>query len=138
MAQFGIRCNTKQHSVVLTGPTGKTVHIPLGYGSAPYGVIVGPDGAPWVTDSGLNTIVRVDPATHQVRGFPLPSAGGYANLNVASVGLRASAGSMVGSTRQAARSPYSTRLAAGVLTESRRGHKVSSIMPRLLAVTLRG
>ena len=32
----------------------------LGDGSSPHGVIVGPDGAAWVTDSGLNAIVRVD------------------------------------------------------------------------------
>ena len=29
-------------------------------GSAPHGVITGPDGAAWVTDGGLNAIVRVD------------------------------------------------------------------------------
>ena len=28
---------------------------------APHGVIVGPDGAPWITDGGLNAMVRVDP-----------------------------------------------------------------------------
>ena len=42
--------------------------IPLGPGSAPHGVIVGPDGAPWITDSGQNAIVRVDPKTREVRG----------------------------------------------------------------------
>lgn len=62
--------------------TGKTRHIPLGEGSAPHGVIVGPDGAPWITDSGLNAIVRVDPQTFAVKRYPLP-AGGYANLNTA-------------------------------------------------------
>src|SRR3546814_19265668 len=34
--------------------TGKTTPIPLGEGSAPHGVIVGPEGAPWITDGGLN------------------------------------------------------------------------------------
>jgi virginiamycin B lyase len=63
--------------------TGETRHIPLGSGSAPHGVIVGPDGAPWITDSGLNAIVRVDPQTEEVQTFPLPSGGGYANLNTA-------------------------------------------------------
>jgi len=38
----------------------------------PHGVIVGPDGAPWVTDSGLNAIVRVDPKTDKVEAFPFP------------------------------------------------------------------
>jgi streptogramin lyase len=55
----------------------------LGAGSAPHGVIVGPDGAPWITDGGLNAIVRVDPATEAVQAFPLPAGSGYANLNTA-------------------------------------------------------
>jgi virginiamycin B lyase len=63
--------------------TGRTHHIPLGQGSAPHGVIVGPDGAPWVTDGGLNAIVRVDPTTDDVKIFPLPVGMGYANLNTA-------------------------------------------------------
>lgn len=62
--------------------TGKVEQIPLGEGSAPHGVIIGPDGAPWVTDSGLNAIVRVDPHTHAVKRFPLPIAAN-ANLNTA-------------------------------------------------------
>ena len=53
--------------------TRRTTDVPLGTGSAPHGVIVGPDGAAWVTDSGLNAIVRVD-ADHQ-RGQALPAAG---------------------------------------------------------------
>jgi virginiamycin B lyase len=47
-------------------------------------VIVGPDGAPWITDGGLNAIVRVDPTTEEVQTFPLPAETGYANLNTAS------------------------------------------------------
>jgi virginiamycin B lyase len=46
-------------------------------------VVVGPDGAAWVTDSGLNAIVRVDPETEAVDVFPLPSGSGHANLNTA-------------------------------------------------------
>jgi virginiamycin B lyase len=46
-------------------------------------VIVGPDGAPWITDGGLNAIVRVDPATETVQVFPLPAGSEYANLNTA-------------------------------------------------------
>jgi virginiamycin B lyase len=61
--------------------TGATHHIPLGSGSAPHGVIVGPDGAAWITDSGLNAIVRLDPVTEAVKVFPLNSS--YANLNTA-------------------------------------------------------
>ena len=57
-------------------------------GSAPHGVIVGPDGAPWITDGGLNAIVRVDPKTRRVRRFPLPASSGYANLNTAAFDRR--------------------------------------------------
>jgi virginiamycin B lyase len=46
-------------------------------------VIVGPDGAPWITDGGLNAIVRVDPATSSVQRFPLPPERAAANLNTA-------------------------------------------------------
>jgi virginiamycin B lyase len=63
--------------------TGETRHISLGVGSAPHGVIVGPDGAPWITDGGLNAIVRVDPATEALQVFPLPAESGNANLNTA-------------------------------------------------------
>jgi virginiamycin B lyase len=67
----------------LDSATGETHHIPLGIGSAPHGVIVGPDGAPWITDGGLNAIVRVDPDTEEVTTYPLPDGSGYANLNTA-------------------------------------------------------
>lgn len=39
---------------------GEITHAPLGSGSRPHSVIVGPDDAAWITDSGLNAIVRVD------------------------------------------------------------------------------
>jgi virginiamycin B lyase len=68
--------------------TGETTHTQLGEGSAPHGVIVGPDGAAWVTDGGLNAIVRVDARTRAVRRFPLPSSSGYANLNTATFDRR--------------------------------------------------
>jgi len=66
---------------VLDPASSKITEVPLGRGSAPHGVVVGPDGAPWVTDGGQNAIVRVDPKTHEVRKFPLPRDAGYANLN---------------------------------------------------------
>ena len=63
--------------------TGETRHIPLGRGSAPHGVILGPDNAAWITDSGLNAIVRVDPTDDNVEIFPLPETHRGANLNTA-------------------------------------------------------
>jgi virginiamycin B lyase len=61
--------------------TGKVVDVPLGRGSAPHGVIVGPDGAAWITDGGRNAIARVDPRTRQVKSWPLPTDTPYTNLN---------------------------------------------------------
>ena len=52
--------------------TGKLEKIPLGPGAAPHGVVVGPDGAAWVTEGGQNAIARVDAATKAVKLFPLP------------------------------------------------------------------
>jgi virginiamycin B lyase len=63
--------------------TGKSELLPLGEDSAPHGVIVGPDGAPWVTDGGQNAIVRVDPLTSAAKVFPLPKERADANLNTA-------------------------------------------------------
>lgn len=66
---------------ILDPKSGKVEELPLGRNSAPHGVIVGPDGAAWITDSGQNAIVRVDPATRAVRVWPLPADTDYANLN---------------------------------------------------------
>jgi virginiamycin B lyase len=55
--------------------------IELGQGSAPHGVILGPDRAAWVTDGGQNAIARVD-NDHKVTLFKLPIKD-YANLNTA-------------------------------------------------------
>jgi virginiamycin B lyase len=63
--------------------SGKVEMIPLGSRSSPHGVILGADGAPWLTDSGQNAIVRVDPKTRAVKSWPLPEGTGYANLNTA-------------------------------------------------------
>ena len=56
---------------ILDPKSGKVDEISLGPSSAPHGVIVGPDGAAWVTDGGQNAIVRVDPKTHAVRVWPI-------------------------------------------------------------------
>ncbi|MFZ5544389.1 MAG: virginiamycin B lyase family protein [Pseudomonadota bacterium] len=61
--------------------TGRTELIALGTGSAPHGVIQGPDGAAWITDSGLNAIVRVDWPSRGQRVFRLPKSTPDANLN---------------------------------------------------------
>lgn len=70
----------------LAGPkTGKTCHIPLCQGSAPHGVIIGPDSAAWIPGSGLNAIVRVVPRVDnkpkKVEVFPLPQGTPNINLN---------------------------------------------------------
>ncbi len=77
---------TAQHTGklgILDPRSRKVEEIDLGPRSAPHGVIVGPDGAPWITDGGQNAIVRVDPKTREIRRWPLPQGSGYANLNTA-------------------------------------------------------
>src|SRR6266481_3892246 len=66
---------------ILDPKTGKFEEIALGPRSAPHGVVVGPDGAPWITDGGQNAIVRVDPKTRAVKVWPLPADTGSVNLN---------------------------------------------------------
>jgi len=62
---------------------GRVELIALGNGSSPHGVIQGPDKAAWLTDGGLNAIVRVGWPDRSVRVYPLPTAR-RANLNTAS------------------------------------------------------
>ena len=57
--------------------TGAVERVPLGDGSAPHGVIVGPDGDAWVTDGGLNAIVRVDQETLAVETLSPPTRRGW-------------------------------------------------------------
>ena len=66
---------------ILDPKSGRVDEIPLGSGSAPHGVVVGPDGAAWITDGGQNAIVRVDAKTKEVKKWPLPADTGYVNLN---------------------------------------------------------
>jgi virginiamycin B lyase len=68
---------------ILDPATGHVDQVPLGPGSAPHGVIVGPDRAAWITDGGQNAIVRVDPVSRQVRRWALPADAADANLNTA-------------------------------------------------------
>src|ERR687889_569094 len=77
---------TAQHAgaLGLLDPVSGTIEtIPLGEDSSPHGVVVAPDGAAWVTDSGLNAIVRVDAETRDISVWPL--AGSNANLNTAAI-----------------------------------------------------
>jgi virginiamycin B lyase len=60
---------------------GTTEVIPLGRGSAPHGVIQGPDKAAWITDGGQQAIARVSWPDREVRLFRLPEGSAYANLN---------------------------------------------------------
>jgi virginiamycin B lyase len=66
---------------ILDPKTGKYIEIGLGSGSAPHGVIVGSDGAAWITEGGQNAIVRVDPKTHAVKVWSLPKETPNVNLN---------------------------------------------------------
>jgi virginiamycin B lyase len=82
----GVVYYTAQHTGklgILDPSSGRIDEIVLGQGSAPHGVIVGPDGAAWITDSGQNAIVRVDAKTRVVKVWPLPREGANANLNTA-------------------------------------------------------
>jgi virginiamycin B lyase len=65
----------------LNPATGESLVVPLGERSAPHGIIMGPDGAAWLTDGGQNAIVRVDINTLAVTVYRLPGAN--ANLNTA-------------------------------------------------------
>ena len=61
--------------------TGKTELLALGSRSSPHGVIQGPDKAAWITDGGMQAIVRVGWPDRSLRLFPLPAGTPYANLN---------------------------------------------------------
>lgn len=73
---------------ILDPKSGKVEEVALGDGSAPHGVIIGPDDAVWMTDSGLNAIVRVDPGSRSVRTWTLPKEADDANLNTLTFDLR--------------------------------------------------
>jgi virginiamycin B lyase len=73
---------------IVDAKSGKVEEVKLGSDSAPHGVIVGPDGAPWLTDGGKNAIVRVDPATRAVKVWKLPDEAARANLNTATFDKR--------------------------------------------------
>jgi len=61
--------------------TGHYKLFPLGAGSSPHGILMGPDGNAWVMDGGQNAIVRVNSGDHKLTVFTLPHERGDANLN---------------------------------------------------------
>ncbi len=75
------------HLGILDPKSGKVETVALGRGASPHGVVMGPDGAVWLTDGGQNAIVRVDPRAspdaRQVKVWELPPDAGYMNLNTA-------------------------------------------------------
>lgn len=62
--------------------TGEIRLTELGQGSTPRSVLLGPDGALWLTDAGQNAILRVD-ADGKVESFKLPAERPRADLDAA-------------------------------------------------------
>ena len=56
----------------LDAATGAHHEISLGSGSSPHGVVADAAGNAWITDQGLDAIVRVDRATEAVTVYPIP------------------------------------------------------------------
>ena len=92
-------------------------------GAAPHGVITGPDGAAWVTDQGLDAIVRVTPGDFDVDVFQRARLGTAripaSSTSTGSCGSPARPASSAGSTRRPATSRRSRRRAAPGRTASR-------------------
>jgi virginiamycin B lyase len=61
--------------------SGKAELIALGRGSAPHGVVQGPDKSAWITDGGQNAIVRVAWPSREVKVFAAPADTPSMNLN---------------------------------------------------------
>ena len=127
---------------ILDPATGKVDEVPLGRNSAPHGVVVGPDGAPWITDGGQNAIVRVDPKTHAVTVWKLPASAPSANLNTLTFDRRGSVwftgqsgyyGRVDPATRR--RQGAGVRPAAPDRMESRRRRPATSTTHRSQAIT---
>lgn len=75
-------CGQRDGTLNLLNPRdGGLKVVALGQGAAPHGVVVGPDGAAWVTEGGQNSIARVDPKDHKVQLWKLNGGPSYANLN---------------------------------------------------------
>jgi virginiamycin B lyase len=66
----------------LNTATGAHREISLGSGSAPHGVIADAAGNAWITDQGLDAIVRVDRVTEAVTVYPIPAPDSNPNTAV--------------------------------------------------------
>ena len=143
MAASGTRRNRRARSGILDPKTGQAIQISLGKGSAPHGVIVGPDRAAWITDGGQNAIARFDPATKAVklfrcrRNFPTPTSTRRPSTARACSGSPDRTASMAGSIRRAARLRPGRRRRDLGPTASRRRQMARSGTPRWPATTLR-
>ena len=61
--------------------TGNYKIYPLGKGSSPHGILMGPDGNLWIMDGGQNAIIRLDSNDHKLTLFSMPKERGDLNLN---------------------------------------------------------
>ena len=82
--------------------------VDLGKGAAPHGVLIGPDGAPWVTEGGQNAIaasipgIIVSPCFACPKRKPTPTSTLPCSTEAEFAGLLASPASMAGSTLKSA------------------------------------
>ena len=56
-------------------PSAMVAEFPLRAGVSPSGIAAGPDGKLWFVESNINSIAVIDPSTHAITEFKLPSAG---------------------------------------------------------------
>lgn len=61
--------------------TGHYKLYPLGAGSSPHGILMGPDGNLWIMDGGQNAIIRMNSSDHKLTLFRIPAERGDVNLN---------------------------------------------------------
>lgn len=59
--------------------------IALPPGAQPSAITVAADGAPWVADAGRELILRIDPATAEIKPYTLPKFHSHAELNTVAI-----------------------------------------------------
>src|SRR6185295_262035 len=73
-------------SVGRLGPAdGALRRIDLPSGAQPSAIAIAADGAPWVADAGRELILRIDPATAEIKAYPLPKFHSHAELNTVAI-----------------------------------------------------